>query len=344
LNDFVVYAWSVVVYPLDPNHRIYVLYLVAAVVAAFFVYEADRNRPDREISFLRFLFPKRVWQHPSAWLDLRYFYFHMLIGHFLLLGLGAWAAVSTYGIVTGDQAAPDIARHNAAFSWADLGVSTLYMFASLALVDFLSFYTHYLQHKLPILWQFHKVHHSAEVMHPVSNFREHPVDNLVYVLVQGLSYGVVSGIAVRMFGYVPSEPALLGVPLLIFAFNLLAYNLRHSHIWLRWPGRWAMVFASPAHHHVHHSCHPDHLDKNFAFIFPVWDVIFRTYVLPMDNRDVKFGLAGENAGELTTCARLYFVPVRDAYRLVMGRARKGQSFEFFRADDGSKSQAKRSQA
>lgn len=327
MNDFVVYAWSVVVYPLDPDHRLYVLYLVAAVVAAFFIYEADRKRPDREVSFLRFLFPKRVWQHPSAWLDLRYFYFHMLIGHFLLIGLGAWAAALAYGAITGDQAAHEIARYSGPFSWTSLGASVLYMLVSVAVIDFIGFYMHYLQHKLPILWQFHKVHHSAEVMHPISNFREHPVDNFAYVLLTGAGYGVVGGIAVRVFGYLPTVPTLLGVPLLMFAFNLLAYNLRHSHIWLRWPGRWAMVFASPAHHHVHHSCHPDHLDKNFAFIFPVWDILFKTYVLPDDNRDVKFGLAGERADELTSCVRLYVVPVRDAYRLAMRWARKDQSYE-----------------
>ncbi len=85
----------------------------------------------------------------------------------------------------------------------------------------------------------------------------------------------------------------------MLAFNLLAYNLRHSHIWLRWPGRWSMVLPSPAHHHVHHSCHPDHIDKNFAFMFPVWDVIFRTYHLPEDNRDVKFGIGEGKAAELS---------------------------------------------
>jgi len=55
-------------------------------------------------------------------------------------------------------------------------------------------------------------------------------------------------------------------------------------------GIWSIVFPSPAHHHVHHSCHPEHIDKNFAFVFPVWDLIFGTYFMPDDNRDVKFGV------------------------------------------------------
>ena len=165
-----------------------------------------------------------------------------------------------------------------------------------------------------MLWQFHKVHHSAEVMHPVSNFREHPVDNLLYMLTHSVAYGGLMALATKLFGFVPNAPAVLGVPVMFLLFNLSGYHLRHSHVWLRWPGKLSMIFPSPAHHHVHHSCHPDHIDKNFAFMLPVWDVIFKTYHMPEDNQDVKFGIGGENQGELTSCTRLYWVPMRDAYR------------------------------
>jgi sterol desaturase/sphingolipid hydroxylase (fatty acid hydroxylase superfamily) len=322
LRAYADYALGILASPLDPENRIYFVYLATSAIAAFFVYEAARRRGGGESSFLRFLFPRHVWQHPSAWLDLRYFFFHLLIGHFLMLGLGAWSAALAFGLVTGEPSIGSFLRRTGTFSAADFAIAAGYMFASMAVIDFVAFLTHYLQHRLPILWQFHKVHHSAEVMHPISNFREHPVDNLVYKLVTGLGIGAVSGLAVNVFGYVPSVPSLLGVPLLMLAFNLLAYNLRHSHVWLRWPGRWSMILPSPAHHQIHHSCHPDHIDKNFAFMFPIWDVIFRTYCLPEDNRDVKFGIGEGEADELGTCLQLYLVPFRDAYRLVRRRLRR----------------------
>jgi sterol desaturase/sphingolipid hydroxylase (fatty acid hydroxylase superfamily) len=316
------YARSVLTHPLHPSSRIYLLYLATSAVAALFVYQAARRRGEGERSFLRFLFPRHVWQHPSAWLDLRYFFFHMLVGHFLLLGLSAWAAALAFGAVTGDFSVQSHLSRSADFSATDLAIATGYMFIAFAVLDFVNWGIHYLQHKVPLLWQFHKVHHSAEVMHPISNFREHPVDNFTYYLFTGLFYGALNGLAVRAFGYLPSFPSLLGVPLLMLAFNLLAYNLRHSHVWLRWPDPWSMILPSPAHHHVHHSCHPDHIDKNFAFMFPVWDVIFGTYTLPEDNRDVKFGIGEGKAAELGTCLQLYLVPFRDAWRLVRRRLRK----------------------
>jgi sterol desaturase/sphingolipid hydroxylase (fatty acid hydroxylase superfamily) len=319
LHAYAAHAFRIFTTPLHPGSRIYLLYLATSAVAAWFVYRAALRRGKSEVSFLRFLFPMHVWRHPSAWLDLRYFFFHMLVGHFLMVGLAAWAAAMCFALVTGETSVQSFLKRTGTFSATDVVIATAYMLVSFAVIDLISYAIHYLQHKVPILWQFHKVHHSAEVMHPISNFREHPIDNLTYNLVTGAAFGAVNGLAVNVFGYLPSVPSLLGVPLLMLAFNLLAYNLRHSHVWLRWPGRWSMILPSPAHHHIHHSCHPQHIDKNFAFMLPVWDVIFRTYHLPEDNRDVKFGIGEGKADELGSCLQLYFVPFRDAWRLIRGR-------------------------
>ena len=64
---------------------------------------------------------------------------------------------------------------------------------------------------------------------------------------------------------------------------------------------------------------------SFGFMFPIWDVIFKTYHMPEDNRDVKFGIGEGNADELNTCLRLYWVPFRDAYRVLKAQV-KGVNF------------------
>lgn len=70
-------------------------------------------------------------------------------------------------------------------------------------------------------------------------------------------------------------------------------------------GEWSKVFPSPAHHHVHHSCHFGHMDKNFAVMFPFWDVIFGTYTMPADNRDMQFGFPKAEGRDLDTVLNLY---------------------------------------
>lgn len=242
-----------------------------------------------------------------------------------MVGLSAWAFSLAFKLVSGGMNVTDIKTGNELSAITNILIAFGFMVISTFISDFIGWYCHYLQHKSPLLWQFHKVHHSAEVMHPVSNYREHPVDNIFYLIAIGAGYGAILALAVRVFGYAPNAPTVLGVPLVMLVFNLVGYNLRHSHVWLRWPGKLSMIFPSPAHHHVHHSCHPDHLDKNFAFMFPIWDVIFRTYHMPEDGRDVKFGIGEGNADELTSCTRLYWVPVRDAFRVLKAQMR-GQAF------------------
>ena len=317
-------ASRVLMSPFDPSNRIYWLYLVSSAIAAFFVYGRIKARGEHATatdaeaasgSFLQFLFPKSVWKHPSAWLDLRYVFFHKIAEHFLLLGVMSFATALGYYFTSGGQSVTDMAEQEQLRTTGGWLLGCVYMLVTLFLLDFVSWFIHLLQHKIPVLWQFHKVHHSAEVMHPISNFREHPVDNLCYLAALGFTIGVLYAIAVRFLGFRPTMPEFFGIPILMFLFNFTAYNLRHSHVWLRWPGIWSVVFPSPAHHHVHHSCHPNHIDKNFAFMFPVWDLIFGTYFMPDDNRDVKFGVTEGDGEDLDGVLKLYWVPFRDVFRL-----------------------------
>lgn len=313
---YLAYVMRFMAFLWQPAERLFVLYLLVAVVFAYGVYRFRRRtgRDAAETPFLRFLLPDHVWSHPSAWLDVRYFFFHKLIGHFLLFGVLSGCTAWAYAAATGGDSLAGVALIGDARSGvADYIIAFGYMMAFFVIGDLIAYVIHFLQHKIPVLWEFHKVHHSAEVMHPMSNFREHPVDNLAYQVFLGLGYGLMMGLASNLLGYVPSMPSVLGVPVLMFLFNFMGYNLRHSHIWLRWPGVWSKIFPSPAHHHVHHSCHPDHIDKNFAFMFPVWDVIFGTYELPEDNRDVRFGV-DDATEEMDSCVKLYLVPFRNVAR------------------------------
>ena len=300
---------KIIQYPLDPSQRIYVLFLGTSLLFATFVY-LKRQRFGEAVSFVSFLFPRGVWSDPSALLDVRYFFFHQIFrlviyGSFTAAAIAfftGWAS-STVWPGTGSAAEP-------------LGplTTTVLMFVGAIAVDFFAYVTHYMQHKIPLLWEFHKVHHSATVMHPLTNYREHPVDNVAYALALAISVSLVSVGATLIIGRAPDGSVLVGGGVLVLMYNLFGYNLRHSHIWLKWPGVMPMVFGSPAHHQVHHSCHPDHIDKNFAFMFPVWDVIFGTYVMPDDERDIRFGLGTSEEREYRSCLSLYFLPFVKTFR------------------------------
>ncbi len=315
--EFIITQFLIVLtYPISPKQRIFWLYLCSSSVLAFYVFYISAKHDSATKltvrAFVRFLFPTEVWRRSSAWLDVRYFFFHQIF-RVVIYGTFLTGVLNlTFEFITNGPSPTGGSKLTIDSNIADIAISTAYMFVLIAFIDFAAYGIHYLQHKVPILWEFHKVHHSLEVMHPLSNYREHPIDNIVYAAGTGLAYGLLMGFASNLFGYVPDMPHLLGVPLLIFAFNILGYNLRHSHVWLRWPGRWSVLFASPAHHHIHHSYHPDHIDTNFAFLFPFWDVLFRTYHLPETNKDVRFGLSAQPTTEYKSCLGIYFIPIRSA--------------------------------
>ena len=237
-------------YPLLSSQRIYVLYIVMALVFAMFVFARSDNNRNLNVSqlpsrFFEFLFPSSIWKNPSAWLDVRYFFFH----NFIWISLFGWMGIAITDWALAQSSSSLLSQTGGiplftAQSYFLGGI--VYMFILIAAIDFVSFGIHYMQHKIPFLWAFHKVHHSATVMHPITNYREHPVDNVLYIVGTGLVTGVLAGVSIFLFGGVFSPPTILGVSLLAFAFNFLAYNLRHSHIWLRWPGRLNYVFGCPA--------------------------------------------------------------------------------------------------
>ena len=311
----------VLTYPVNPNERLFVLYLATSVLMAGGVWKylaRSRSQSDgTPVSLREFLFPNHIWRTPSAWLDVRYFFFHQILRVFLYGTLSVMVSDWTFQTAAGAFGSPKSgAGGGTSTTWlVELG----YGFVSIAALDFVAYALHYCQHRFAFLWEFHKVHHSARVMHPLTNYREHPVDNFVYAIGLGACTGLVAASVSALLGHVPTEPTVLGVGIFAFAYNSLGYNLRHSHIWLKWPGPLVYLFGCPAHHQVHHSYHPAHINKNFAFMFPVWDLMFGTFQMPETDADVKFGLSDREEEEFTSCVGLYVVPFRNIARRLLPR-------------------------
>jgi len=170
--------------PFSPDQRIYVLYLVTALALAYLVYAAARDRGDAEAQggFWRQAFAKRIYAHRSAWTDYKFFLVNKLAYPLLFapLVLGAAAAAKWSGALLAALWGPEGPGFES--GPASLAVMTVSLLIAL---DFGVFITHYLQHKIPTLWEFHKVHHSAEVLTPITVYRMHPVDTLFTTSVTG---------------------------------------------------------------------------------------------------------------------------------------------------------------
>ena len=140
--------------------------------------------------------------------------------------------------------------------------------------DFFSYWGHRLFHT-GRLWRFHAVHHSSKDLDWLSSVRLHPVNDVIM--------RVVSTVPVLLIGVKPLAVAGV-IPLL----TLMAIVV-HANVDWDW-GPLRRVIASPRFHRWHHSDEPAALDKNFAGIFPFWDILFGTYYMPKDRLPQNFGI------------------------------------------------------
>ena len=299
--------------PLSPADRFFVGYLAVALVLAILVLRLDpRSGEPRSLrELLASLFPRRVFLHPSALLDYRF----VLVNYFVIaLLVGAMflsAATATGWIVAALDLALGPNRHPATPGVAAGIVFTVVAFMA---VDFGNFLAHWLQHKIPWLWEFHKIHHSAEVLTPITALRVHPVGEILSTQVIALCVGAINGGFLYVYQGPAAQLTIAGVNALDFLYYTIgAYHLAHSHVWLMFPRGLREVFLSPALHLIHHSVALEHRDKNFAFTFTFWDRLFGTLYMPQEREKdtLVLGLGDGREHELKTVWQLYVTPFRN---------------------------------
>lgn len=296
---------------LTPGDKAYWFHaLLSLLVASLALLRAGETSP------LRSLFDRRVWSQRSARIDLR---FYFLNGALLTLLFAPLAALQT-GVAR--RIAGELTlRAGAAPSLLEpgLAVSAIVTVVAVLALDFSLFLPHWLQHRVPLLWQFHKVHHSAEVLTPFTAYRFHPVDDVLNVFSIAAIAGTVDGLLLWVFPFEAAALTLQGVNLVTFLFYALGVHLRHSHVWLAYPRSVSQVLVSPAMHQLHHSTDPGHFDKNLGLIFSVWDRLFGTLLVPDGKLQIEFGLGGGEEKEFSSVARLYALPFRKAAALLRRR-------------------------
>lgn len=309
----------------DGGHRFFWLYFVSFAVLGGLAWRRHYRDADAAVApvrgLLRFLFPPEMYRHPSALLDLkllvanRFFGPSTLLSRLLLGPLSvAWIASLTQGGLVALTGSDPL--------WGAWTLPTLAAFtlATALVEDFATYVVHALHHRSPVLWEFHKVHHSAEVLTPFTVYRKHPVYNLLSRVTNIAIIGPFQGLLAFLL-VVPADPlTLFGANAVFSIFHLLGSNLRHSHVWLSFGPLLNRLVVSPALHQIHHSKAPRHWNKNYGEVFALWDWLFGTLYVPgREREELEFGVAGPEGQEHGTLWQIYFVPFRNSARLLRER-------------------------
>jgi sterol desaturase/sphingolipid hydroxylase (fatty acid hydroxylase superfamily) len=150
------------------------------------------------------------------------------------------------------------------------------------LLDFVQWATHVLLHKYPILWRFHKVHHSVKEMGFAAHLRYHWMENIFYKPLKVF--------AVMLLGGFEPEQAYI-----VHFIAITIGHINHSNVKITW-GPFKYIFNNPVMHLYHHSyvLPEGKYGVNFGISLSLWDYIFKTNYVPEDSGLIELGFPGDD--------------------------------------------------
>lgn len=304
---FTVLVFAYGIWTLMPYARTYVPFMIGSYLFAFIVY---RNQRDE----FKKLFDPEIWLHHTtlneAFIIIIGYAFiatviqHVYIFHPTSFSEGTISVLGAIGVKEFSQTPTILA-------------GLLYIVFAILAHEAAYYLAHRLMHKSPALWEFHKVHHSAEVMTPFTSFRQHPVEYAINALFHAVFAGVTAAIFLHLYPSPTSLHFVIQYQLAKVVFLTLGGALAHSHAHISY-GLFDKYIISPAMHQVHHSEDPKHYDKNFGFMLICFDRAFGTAYFPDKNERFTFGLGEEQNPQYHTIKGSIIDPFIHAWRKLAG--------------------------
>jgi sterol desaturase/sphingolipid hydroxylase (fatty acid hydroxylase superfamily)/rhodanese-related sulfurtransferase len=198
----------------------------------------------------------------------------------LWLSAANWAAEHQFGLL----------------NWAGI-VGWRRFLAVILLFDCWTYFWHRINHRLPFLWWFHRMHHSEPSMDVTSASRFHIGEivcssllRIPVILLLGVGFKELVVYETLMFAVVQFSHANIGLPR-----------------WLETALGWVIV--TPSMHRVHHSRVRSETDSNYSSCLSIWDRLFLTWNWSDDVRKIKYGLDGFDAPEQHTLTGMLKIPL-----------------------------------
>jgi len=287
-------------------------FLTAALVC--FLWQAIKH--SRQISLkslLAFTFPPAGWKSASSSMDILIYLISRVFGAMLAFGEIAALLLLAHGVSNLMSSlfvghSPSVARY------VDLVLWSVVIFVA---QDFAKFWAHYLDHKVPALWELHKVHHSATFLSPLTTARRHPLGDKLDAIWWILIVSVPAGVGKFLYGFSDGDLLIIVANATLIGNILILDALRHSHLPISF-GPLDRYLVSPHMHQLHHSVKVEHWDKNMGDKLFIWDRLFGTGYIPPRDEVIAFGIGrGEAVDRIYTTAWGVFVtPVVNAIKVL----------------------------
>ena len=289
----------------NPKKRVFILYLFLSVLIAAGWLTFHKKKSIKET--FKFIFNRKVFFSKSATSDYKVFFINQTIMLLVSPHLLTQMTIATaFYFFFFDLQFLEMGMFSSTPQYVIISLFTLSHFL---VDDFSKYIVHRWMHKWPFLWALHKVHHSATNLTPMTVFRTHPLEGLVFTLRSAFAQGLTISTFVYFFGSGVDLYTILGANLFVFFFNVFGSNLRHSHIGIRYWKWLEYILISPAQHHLHHSIAKEHYNKNYGAALAIWDWLFGSLHHSEDTDSLTLGLGTKDDQKKHTLKELYAIPV-----------------------------------
>ena len=303
---------------IDPKKRIFIFYILISVGIAIFWFMIKKK-----LSFIKSIkkiFDYKIFFSKSAKSDYKVFLVNQLI-----------MMIVSPLLVTQLTIATALYFYFHSVDWLSVGmfkaISKIYVVLTFTIFqftidDFSKYIIHRFMHKWPMLWALHKVHHSATVLTPMTVFRTHPLEGIIFSIRSSVTQAISISSFVFLFGSSVNLYTILGVNIFVFIFNILGSNLRHSHVGIRYCKWVEYIFISPGQHQLHHSIAREHHDKNFGAALAIWDWLFGSLHHSVEFETLHLGLEKNQKNANHSLVNLYVYPIIEIKNYLLNKTNK----------------------
>ena len=214
------------------------------------------------IPLLQLQYKKSKLKHAAT--NFSFTVIHLVIHTFLavlIVMVSDWCRLQQFGIVY----------------WLNAGIGTTILIAFLTLDFFGGWLVHITEHKVPVLWRFHIIHHADNNVDVTTGLRHHPGESVL----RGLFFFI---------GIIVSGAPMYTV-MIFQTVLIIATAFTHANISLpkRLDKALSYVLISPNMHKVHHHWKQPYTDSNYGAILSIWDRLLGTFK-KLEPSEIKYGL------------------------------------------------------
>ena len=189
-----------------------------------------------------------------------HFFIHTLLAAIILL-LADWTKGHGFGLV----------------HWMGGGIWTTIIVSALVLDFCAGWLCHFVEHKVPLFWRFHIIHHADNNVDVTTGLRHHPLESVWRGLFFFLGI-IISGSP--MYAVMIYQTLLVSATGFTHANISLPRGIDRALSWL---------LVSPNMHKVHHHWKQPYTDSNYGAVFSIWDRLLGTFTT-LEPENLRYGL------------------------------------------------------